>query len=86
MSETLSQEKIDAMIDQAAERGAKRALASIGLDDEDAGPALQTRKTQSLHRAAILIDDEKLHPDSFQTVAYEHQREPSNENATPRGP
>ncbi len=34
---SLPREVLDAMLDAAAERGAERALAKIGLDDEHAG-------------------------------------------------
>lgn len=33
----MTQQEIDALLDAAAERGAKRALERLGLHDEDAG-------------------------------------------------
>lgn len=38
---SLPREVLDSMIEAAAERGAKRALAQIGLDDEHAGRDVQ---------------------------------------------
>jgi 2-iminoacetate synthase ThiH len=46
---TLTPEELEAMLDRAAKRGAKQALAAIGLHDENA--AVDVREMRSLLEA-----------------------------------
>jgi 2-iminoacetate synthase ThiH len=46
---TLTPEELEAMLDRAAKRGAKQALAAIGLHDENA--AIDVREMRSLLEA-----------------------------------
>lgn len=45
MSMNLTPEELEAMLDRAAKRGAKEALASLGLHDEDAHKDITEMRT-----------------------------------------